>query len=284
MIETLNNMIGEKTIYYKNRAFPPDKLDLMVYRIYSGYLNTKNNEQLAGFDRYYEQIRCWYYALLRLKQDEIGEEYDKEASQCFLDFYEVFQEVTKDCSKEEQLEILYRYPWHARIMLIAYQTSTKENIEGFIHGVASFNEIEEMSFGNISYLAITRFDEHAIDTIYDDIKEGHLEMMLHQIKQNLHTVFHSLEYLKKFLEKVENDEIKKEDRHAYNIFAYILKKHHDLTNAGKIDCEQYEFVLHTYASLCFWLFEADHIQPTWYVKQGKFRHLKEIRKKLLGFG
>lgn len=272
LIDQLAKIKGEATIYLKERSFQTDELDLLTYQVLSEYLNEHGGKKKG--DLYYELLHCWYYCLMRLKEEEQAMPIQEEEHQPqVIYFYHLFQQHTKNRSMEDKITLLYRYPWHLRTLLIA--STGNYFVEDFVHEVASVHVLEEMNFEDVSYLAITPYDRSALYTIQDDLLLGHEEKLTYQLTKNLPVIPFTLQHFETFL-KNGADKVEKEDEHGLNILGFLL----DLYRKEEPKMSAFQFVLFALSAMCFWHFESNTMNSTWFVKEGKFRHLKSIREKL----
>lgn len=273
MIEKLNE-VEKGTIYFKNRKLVFKKIDLTVYRIVKYFADECENFAKEGDNQQYILLRAWYHSLVRMKENEMGQEFSKQPAKELDVFYEIVEEVTKSLTKEEKLEVMYRMPWHIRNLVIS-GNGKGVNLY-FVGGIASCAEITEFGFGRKSYLNITNYDKWALDTVWDDLKEGNEEKLEFQLKNNLHTMVHALEHFSVWKEK-NLDEIDQRDKHGLNIMAYILL----LKKKLNVDLDAFHFYLFTLSSICFWHMESKETKNTgWKVKKGEFKHDLDVSAKL----
>lgn len=284
-----NNLINilalseeEKTIYFKNRNLEADEKDLLIYKIFGDYLKAVDYKFNSWSEFYLEVSVFWMNTLLNLKKIEIGEEIVTLSDDSnFKKFYEIVLKYSEehDIKGEDLNELMYRLPWHNRIMLIQSNTADINSMYNYINNVSTLEDLSSLNFPDVSYMQLSKYDHAAIETYCDDIKLKQEELFNYQITKNLQVGFYLLENLKDFIENKKFKDASEKDDHGYNIFAHIFVKHFI---EKKEDMETLTlYFMNVYSAMCFWHFENTKVKSTWFVKEGVFEHLKKVKKKLL---
>lgn len=270
MIEKLNEIKENGTIYFKKRALVTDKFDLCFYQIVSDYLNYFEHEHTAKAEQYLDLLSGWYYSLMRLKKE------DKEGADTkehFKVFNNSYQKHTIAFTEEQKLTVLYRFPWHLRAMLLA--SSGKPFVSEFIHNVAEMNDIKNLDFTDISYQAITSYDKWSLKVIQNEISDNNEEKLSYQLEENLSYLIDGFENLKDIVE-LGVDQVSEKNEHGLYLVLKLLK----MKKEEQIDFNTFEYMMLSISNMCVWHFEAKYVKPIWYIKKGLFQHLKSVQEKL----
>lgn len=140
-----------------------------------------------------------------------------------------FRLETKDLTAPEKVELLYRLPWHLRMLTITSH-GAQWNVE-LIGNIIGFDVFEEMDYST-SYFEIGEQDQDAVDVIADDLKEGHETVLKDSLTKELPVIFQFASILSLQIEDGQLDRSAleqlvgedKEKNHAAAIVTYMFNK------------------------------------------------------------
>lgn len=281
LVKAIMEMEPPSTIYFTKMVRKTDKLDQYFYNVIGRYLvYTDKIEVMADKDKgdHFHTILLAWQQLLR---EPLDTEHDPNTT-CFSDvdaFVQSFRQETKDLTIAEKTKVLYRLPWHLRILMIVSHGRLLNVI--WIGNVISVDELDEFSFPEVGYFEVGWQDKEAIDVIADDIKEEHVAILKAALTKELPTVFQFAAILSQQiddgkLDRSKLDELVGDDddkTHAAAIIAYMFNK---LAKGKRLD-DFDEYVLVQTFFLCFWHFMLTETETTWVVKNRPFQFMKAHR-------
>lgn len=273
MIFQLEKVKKEGTMYFRNRELQTDKLDGVFYQTVHDFMETLPiMKNMKKGEQYLLLLKAWYYSCCRLKEKELNEtRKEGDILEELETFYEIFVKHTSSYEVHEQIEALYRFPWHLQQILIASK-GRKFNTY-FIEQVAGLEELTQLSNGELCYFEIKPNRETGIVTLAEILREEDEDILSTQLRSNLHTIIHSFENIDKIVE-AGMDAVQEEDEYAINIIAIIFHHYRKLSEKEKSETTMFDFNLLAISTICFWHFEATSVKSSWYIKEGKFQFLK----------
>ena len=281
LVKAIMEMEPPSTIYFSKMVRKTDRLDQYFYRVMARYLiYTDQIEVMASKDKgdHFHTILLAWQQLLR---EPLDTEHDPDTT-CFSDvdaFVQSFRMETKDLTTAEKTEVLYRLPWHLRILMNASHGRLLNVI--WIGNVISVDELNEFSFPKVGYFEVGWQDQEAVDVIADDIKEEHVAILKAALTKELPIVFQFAAILSQQidngkLDRSKLDELVGDDddkTHAAAIIAYMFNR---LGRKKRLD-DFDEYVLMQTFFLCFWHFMLTETETAWVMKNEPFRFMKAHR-------
>lgn len=262
---------GPVCIMMKNQKLKTSILDQIAYKLVYRCLEEMPRFQQSTVTQHNILMRFWFNTLISLKEEELGEESQEPEDPEITQFYNMFLEETEELTQQEKIRVLYRFPWHARTIAVA--SEPEEMDRNMIQWVAEIDNLDQ--FKKQSYFELKDFDGWALDTIADDLRLGHEEKILFQIRENLHTVAHGYEHFHNWVKKPKGS-ISEKDKHGLNTVAFLLvmRKEKELNTYSESD-----YFIWTLSCICYWILEATEVESTWFIKPGVFVDTKENRKR-----
>ena len=252
-----NTKIGDP-ITFQTFVREGDELDLRFYQVMTRYLEHNSTfGVLSTKDQYLNLMLAWHDLLFLVKEEELGlskslQRLDLRSPRQMLTH--LFFKVMHGASLEDKVTVLYRWPWHARLMA-TISSPERFNLE-FIINTASMGELETIQASSNLTLTMSQADRNALDVINDDvINYDHLDLLTFAVSENVHTLLYAL-YHEEYWMRDNRLNYQPRDKHTLNVMAYLINQYDKSPTKDGIK----EYIFMTTAYLCFWHFQLTQVQ------------------------